>query len=111
MSATRSAVELEPRGLFPAGASAPAPASAPFASTVVAVPIRLTGAVGVQLVDVQISYDDPGLLQPGPRFGSVRAYGNCDEVPSTSETVEALNPTWTAAGNPLIPASAWRRHE
>jgi hypothetical protein len=67
----------------------------------VTLPVELLGAVGTELLDIVATYDDPGLASAGPRTSTLYAYGNTDEVPSTSENVETLAPPWAASGTPL----------
>ncbi len=85
---------------FPGGSSMPFPSLAPFASGSVTLPIQLLGAAGPEVLDIVATYNDPGLASAGPRTSTLHAYGNTDEVPSTTENVETLAPPWTASGSP-----------
>ena len=112
LSATTATLSsTNPAVTFPSGAGMAFPSSTPFGTTTASVPVRLSGAVGIQIVDLQVSFDDPGLLNAGPRLASITAYGNVNEVPSTIETAEEVNSTCVAAGGPLMTANAWRRQE
>jgi hypothetical protein len=94
---------------FPSGASAPCSSTNPFGTTNVSIPVTLSGSVGPQTIDIQIGVNDPGLLNAGPRVGSIGDWGNVDEVPGVIETAEERVPSCTAQGAPLIPAYAWSR--
>lgn len=97
---------------FPAGNLITFPASSPFGTTTGSVAVHMSGAVGSQVVDIELQYNDPGLVVPGPRAASFGVVGNVDEVPSTTETVEAKTPTWTMTGDPLYSVNApWTRTE
>jgi hypothetical protein len=90
-----------PHVSFPGGTTWSFPSLAPFFTATVAMPVELLGASGLEVVDVVMSYNDPALALGGPRTTTFFAYGNCDEVPSTIESVEALSPPWAATGTPL----------
>ena len=108
---TATLSSTNPNVSFPSGNNMVFPSSAPYSTVSASLPIHLAGAVGLQVVDVQISYNDPGLLVAGPRSASFSVYGNAETVPSTLETVEATSPNWAiSGGTPATADRIWRRN-
>src|SRR4029078_10180712 len=64
------------------------------------------------VVNLQISYNDPGLAVAGPRATpDLDDYINADEGPSTNETGEEHNQNWTVSGTPVDPSAQLHRDE
>lgn len=94
---------------FPMGNVVATPASQPFGSVVVTVPVELAGASDGALLHLDIACDNAGLLVPGPRLASYEDRVQSDETFGATDFVEAHHSTW----NPLVaPGSAgdpWAR--
>ena len=92
----------DPSVSFPMGNVVSAAATSPLSATVVTVPVELAGAGNLDLVQFDLSADDPGLLAPGPRLASFADLVQTDEVPSAIDYVESHHTTWSfdaAAGS------------
>jgi hypothetical protein len=94
---------------FPAGNLVNVPATGPFESAVVTLPVRLVGLGAVSPVTFDVQADDPALLVPGPRTGSTWTFVHADEEPSaTHESFDTQTDVWTTTGN-SGPAMGWIR--
>jgi large repetitive protein len=108
LSATTATLSsTNPSVKFTGGTTLNFPATAPNATTLASTAVQSIGASGVQVQDIHILYNDPGLAFAGPRVSDFAARGNTDEVPSAVETAEAQSPPWTMTGSGV--AEPWRR--
>ena len=98
---TATLSSANPHVSFPGGNTVSFAKTLPFQTASVTVPVELLGASGPEVVDVNASYNDPGLAVPGPFVAHDYSWGNTDEVPSNVESVETLSPPWTKAGSPV----------
>jgi len=85
----------EPSVGFPMGNVVAAPTTSPLTGVVVAIPVELSGAGNLDLVQFDLSADDPGLLVPGPRLATFEDLVQTDEVPSTLDFVESHHTAWS----------------
>ena len=115
LSATTGTVSSTNPGVtFPSGSGLTFSASSPFGTTVATVPVSVSGIAGVQAGDLQIDFDDPGLVVSGPVSGGGSLRLNADEVPAQSATddVESNNPVWTSTSDPSLGSTQeWSRIE
>ncbi|MCC6651331.1 MAG: M36 family metallopeptidase, partial [Candidatus Eisenbacteria bacterium] len=96
---------------FPAGNVFGAPATTPYTSATVSLPVDLTGAVPGELVEFSFAVDDPALLVPGPRVATLTDYVHLDEELSTSDLAETHHTTWTYGSAPGGSGEPWGRVE
>ncbi|MEK7330774.1 MAG: M36 family metallopeptidase, partial [Candidatus Eisenbacteria bacterium] len=82
---TATLSSTNPSIVFQSGTTLPFPPSQPFGTTTASAVVRSSGAAGIQVQDIQVQYDDPGLAIAGPRTSNFGARGNVDEVPSANE--------------------------
>jgi len=94
---------------FPGGNVFALPNSTPFTVVELAIPVDLTGAAANAPASVSVSVDDPGLLQPGPRLGTLTDFVHSDEGTGTTDDVEAHNSAWTSDAAPGAPGGPWAR--
>ena len=97
---TATLSSTNPHVSFPAGNTVSFANTSPFQTAAVSVPVELEGAVGPEVVDIAASYNDPGLAVAGPVVAHDYSWGNSDEIPSSTESVEAQSLPWTMAGSP-----------
>jgi len=108
---TATITSTNPNVSFPSGNSIVFASTNPYSSASGSIPVQVAGS-GQQLVDLTISYNDPGLLTPGPKTYVLNSYGNVDDAASATETAEERAPNWTFGGNtPVTPDRVWRRLE
>jgi len=108
-ASTASVSSTNPAVSFPGGGAVNLPATGPTGTTMVSIPVVVQGASGVESIDIDVAFDDPGLAIAGPRAAVFATAGNGDAVASTSERVEALPETWTMSGDPQLADEPWRR--
>ena len=99
-STTATFSSTNPHISFPGGNTATFAKTQPFQTGSVTVPVKLLGAAGPEVVDIAASYNDPGLAVAGPLVAHNYSWGNTDEVPSSTESVETNTLPWTMAGSP-----------
>jgi len=90
------------------------PPSEPFGTTTGSVAVEVSGAVGIEVLDLEITFEDPDLAIAGPVSATFSARINSDVVPDSSATddVESGLSAWTIAGDPTLSgAFPWRRLE
>lgn len=110
-STTATVSSTNPNVTFPAGNSMVFPASTPYSNTSSSLQVAVAGS-GMQVVDLTISYTDPGFLIPGTRTFTLNSYGNVDDQPSANESAEERAPNWTFGGNTAVTSDrVWRRLE
>src|SRR5262249_40832655 len=82
---TVSVSSSNPNLQFPLGNTISLPASHPTGTTTGYVRVRGAGS-GIQVYDIQVQYNDPGLLVAGPRTATLPlTYGNIDQVASATD--------------------------
>lgn len=94
---------------FPGGNVVAMPASTAFTSVAVEIPVDLSGAAGASPLTLNVSVNDPGLLQAGPRTASLHDWAHADEGTGTTDTAEPHTTAWTTDAAPGSPATPWRR--
>ncbi len=109
---TATVTSTNPAVSFPDGnvlAFSPAAARSDVTSTI---HVAVSGAVGIQLLDFKIAYNDASLGLSAPATGSATFRGNVDIVASGSsnDNFEANDGKWTVGGTPenLPDALNWR---
>ncbi len=113
-STTATVTSSDPGVSFPAGNTISLPPAAASGTTTGSVEVSLNGLSGIQLREFSITYDDPGLLVPGPRVATTGFRVNADEQTAQSATddVEATSTAWTPGNNPSLDVSMpWQRVE
>jgi hypothetical protein len=110
LSATSATLSsTNPSVVFLGSPSLTFPASPPFGTTTTSCQVSSSGAAGIQIQDIHIAFNDPGLAIAGPRNHDVSTLGNADDIPTTTETVESQTPTWTLQS--AVGSDAWQRQE
>jgi hypothetical protein len=98
LSATTATLSsTNPHISFPGGTTINFPPSAQTATTTATIPVRLTGASGIELADITINYNDPGLAVAGPQTAVATFRLNSDQLANSSATddVESSHTVWT----------------
>ncbi|MEA2338525.1 MAG: large repetitive protein, partial [Thermoanaerobaculia bacterium] len=89
--------------------------SDPYGLTTATVGVTMTGAAGIQTVDLNVSFNDPALAVAGPRNATPYVAANESVVPASTATdaVEAPATQWTTSGTNLvtIPGIPWARQQ
>jgi hypothetical protein len=89
--------------------------SDPYGFTTATVGVTMTGAAGIQTVDLNVSFNDPALAIAGPRSASPYVAANFNVIPSSTatDTVEAPTTQWTTSGTNIstIPGLPWARQQ
>jgi hypothetical protein len=89
--------------------------SDPYGLTSATVGVTMTGAAGIQTVDLNLSFNDPNLLVAGPRNATPYVAANFNVIPASTatDTVEAPATQWTTSGTPIstIPGLPWSRRQ
>jgi hypothetical protein len=106
-STTATVTTTNPNLLFPAGHTIVFPPVPANGTRTMSLPVRGAGP-GAQILDLQLSYDDPGLTVPGPRTASLSTWGNIDASASTTEHFEFL-PFWTVGGTATFAPIPWKQ--
>ncbi len=94
---------------FPSGNVLSLPATTPFTTVTVNVPVDLSGAAANALLSLQVEVNDPGLLQAGPRTATLHDWAHSDEAFATSDDAEAHASAWVSDAAPGAPGGPWRR--
>jgi hypothetical protein len=112
LSATTATVTSpHPAVTFPDGNTVAVPATSPFTSATVTLPVRLVGISTWDAAQFDIEVDDPGLLAAGPRTGSTWAFVHADEEPTaTHEYFDTATEVWTYTGT-AGPSVGWQRRQ
>jgi large repetitive protein len=93
---------------FPSGTTVSFPSSQPMQTTTASIPVRLDLGVGIQELDFDIAYRDPGFSIAGD-VTLTRSYRvNTDELPaySKTDTVECASTPWVPDGSPAYAAAS-----
>jgi large repetitive protein len=102
-----------PHVSFPSGATVNAPTTQPRETVTVTLPIRLTGAVGIETASIVASVTDSGFAIATPVTAASVFRVNSDEKPnqSAADDVESSNTLWTTGSSVASPVAAqlWRR--
>jgi len=114
-STTATVTSPDPNVTIANGGNVTFSASDPNSNAVGSVNVTLAGAAGIESVQLNISYNDPGLGNPGPRNTTVYAYANTNVIPASTATdnVEAGAAPWTTSGTAIstIPGQPWSRKQ
>ncbi len=98
---------------FPSGATLTIPATIPQQIVTLTLPVRVTGASGVETADIAVSVDDPQLATVRPFVGHVLFRVNADQKANQSPTddVESTHTVWTTGSSVASPTSdlLWQR--
>jgi len=111
-STTATVTSPHPGISFPAGNAITFPASSPSGTTTASIEVSLSGAIGIEAPEFSVTYDDPGLLVPGPRVVTTQVRVNADDHPAQSavDDVESDSPAWTPGYDPSLDVSRpWER--
>jgi len=89
--------------------------SDPYGLTTATVGVTMTGAAGIQTVDLNVSFNDPALAVAGPRNATPYVAANENVIPASTATdaVEAPATLWTTSGTAIvtIPGLPWSRQQ
>ncbi|HEV7426996.1 MAG TPA: M36 family metallopeptidase [Thermoanaerobaculia bacterium] len=89
--------------------------SDPYGFTTATVGVTMTGAAGIQTVDLNLSFNDPNLAVAGPRNATPYVSANRNVIPASTatDTVEAPATQWTTSGTNIvtIPGLPWSRQQ
>lgn len=96
---------------FPLGNVVATATTQPFASTIVNVPVELSGAADSAVVHFDIAADGPGLLAPGPRVAAFEDRVHADEAPAVGDDVEAHHTAWSFTAGAGSAGAPWARVE
>ena len=112
LSATTATVTSSNGALGLPGGPVAVPASQPFQTVAVSMPVTLAAVSGIQSLPLTIQFNDSAFAIPGAvSIGSAQR-GNYDDVlsQSSSDDVESAHPAWTPGFNPALDTSEpWRR--